>query len=147
VIFLRLIAIALRLNAIGVRIDDAVVHTAYAVSVEMPGVDASLILAMASIESDFDPRATSRPHGALPPYYCSILQTAAMSAAECERQRELAVAYRVGAGELAQWLRDPRCHGNVHCALLGHGCGNYGVTTGKCNRYPERVLSLARRLR
>jgi hypothetical protein len=145
VIFLRIIAIALRLNAIGVRIDDAVVHTAYAVSVEMPGVDASLILAMASIESDFDPRATSRPHGALPPYYCSILQTAAMSAAECERQRELAVAYRVGAGELAQWMRF--CRGDITCALNGHGCGNHGVQTGRCNGYAQRVLSLARRLR
>jgi hypothetical protein len=147
VILLRIIALALRLNAIGVPIDDAVVHTAYAVSVEMPGADASLILAMASIESDFDPRATSRPHGALPPFYCSVLQTAAMSAAECAAQRELAVGYRVGAGELARWLRDRRCHGDVTCALNGHGCGNHGVQTGRCNGYAQRVLSLARRLR
>jgi hypothetical protein len=144
-ILLRIIAIALRLHSVGVSIDDAVVHTAYAVSVEMPGVDASLLLAMASIESDFDPRATSRPHGALPPYYCSVLQTAAMSAEECKRQRELAVGYRVGAGELARWLRT--CRGNVTCALNGHGCGNYGVRTGRCNHYAERVLSLARRIR
>ena len=48
--------------------------------------------------------------------------------------------------QLAQWLRDPRVQGSTRRALAGHGCGNFGVTTGRCNGYPERVRSMEQRL-
>jgi hypothetical protein len=60
--------------------------------------------------------------------------------------RELPAAYAAGAHELEQWLRDRRVHGRVELALAGHGCGNHGVETGRCNAYPARVLGTARRI-
>jgi hypothetical protein len=60
--------------------------------------------------------------------------------------RNLRAAYAAAASELAQWLRDRRVHGSIARALAGHGCGNHGVTTGRCNSYPDRVLWMQRRL-
>ncbi len=59
--------------------------------------------------------------------------------------RDPHVAYAAGADELEHWLRDRRVRGDVTRALAGHGCGNHGVTTGKCNYYQQRVLWQQRR--
>lgn len=107
--------------------------------------DPALLLAVGYVESRFDPTAESHPHGSSPPFYCGVLQTAALSHAQCLAQRSLPAAYRLGHGELAAWRR--YCHGSTTCVLNGHGCGNHGVQTGRCNGYAQRVLSLARRLR
>ena len=48
--------------------------------------------------------------------------------------------------EIGRWLKDRRVRGDITRALSGYGCGNHGVKTGKCNRYPGRVLWQARRL-
>lgn len=60
--------------------------------------------------------------------------------------RDPHVAYAAAVGELQRWLADRRVRGDVTRALAGHGCGNHGVTTGKCNRYPQRVLWQERRI-
>jgi hypothetical protein len=89
------------------------------------------------------PPADLAPHASL---YCGPLQTFAGSWHDCMQMRELPVAYAAGAAELEQWLRDKRVRGDLALALAGHGCGNFGVATGRCNMYPARVLWIARKL-
>jgi hypothetical protein len=79
--------------------------------------------------------------------FCGPLQTFATSWSACMRMRNLDVAYTAAAAELRTWLRDRRVRGSTTRALAGHGCGNYGVLTGRCNGYPERVRSIEQRLR
>jgi hypothetical protein len=123
-------------------------HVAAAIAAATPEVDALTLLAVATIESDLTADVVSRPHGAQPPYYCGALQTTALTERACLAQRrDLWLAYRLGAKEIGAWLRDRRVRGDLHRALLGYGCGNHGVTTGRCNRYPERVIAVLRRLR
>jgi hypothetical protein len=142
--------------------DAAYAHAAAAVEAAQPALPAELLLAIAYIESRFDPTATSRVEGTVrrtgrypsttPPralrgtLYCGPLQTYAATWTQCLAMRDLARAYGAAARELARWVRDPRVRGNVGRALLGHGCGNVGLRTGACNRYPSRVLDLMRRL-
>jgi len=126
-------------------------------------VTAELLLAMAFIESRFEPATLSRMenkrrvHGRyasmVPPrrmdkngsIYCGPLQTRARTWNECLEQRKLDVAYAAGARELGNWLRDRYVRGDLTRALAGYGCGYHGVKTGKCNNYPGRVLYQARR--
>ena len=140
---------------------DAYAHAAAANAEATARVSPELLLAVAYVESRYDPTATSRvEHGVRrtgaypseqPPagldarveMYCGPLQTAARSWAACMSMRGLDTAYAAGTSELEQWLRDRRVHGDVALALAGHGCGNAGVATG-CNSYPARVLSLSR---
>jgi hypothetical protein len=127
-------------------------------------VTAEILLAMAFVESRFETATLSRVehkrriHGRYastqPPknldkngsLYCGPLQTRARTWDECLDLRKLDVAYRSGARELGNWLRDRYVHGDLTRALAGYGCGYHGVRTGKCNRYPNRVLYQARRL-
>ena len=129
-----------------------------------PRVSAELLLAVAFVESRYDPTATSRMEGAsrrtghypslAPPHdldvhaslYCGPLQTFAGSWHDCLALRDLDRAYAAGVSELETWLEDRRVRGNVVRALAGHGCGNFGVTTGHCNAYPQRVLWVRDRL-
>jgi hypothetical protein len=165
-LFLQHVGLALRLAATHPQLDPAeVLAHAHAASVAAtPKVSAELLLAMAFVESRFDPMATSRIEGkkrrvgrypsTTPParlrkgasLYCGPLQTFAASWEECLKQRELDVAYATGVKEITRWLRDRRVRGDMTRALAGYGCGNRGVRTGKCNRYPGRVLWQAKRL-
>lgn len=142
---------------------DAFDHAAAAVDASTPRVQPELLLAIAFVESRFDVTATSRVEGkrrrtghyasTTPPanlntrssMYCGPLQTFAGSWNECISLRDPHAAYTAGADELEHWLRDRRVRGDVTRALAGHGCGNHGVTTGKCNFYPQRVLWTERR--
>jgi hypothetical protein len=56
--------------------------------------------------------------------------------------RDRAVAYTAAVAELTHWLHDRRVHGDLARALAGHGCGNAGVTSGRCNAYPDRVFAI-----
>jgi hypothetical protein len=144
--------------------EAALAHARAATAAASARISPELLLGVAFIESRFDPTATSRvergvrhtgsyprrvppveldPHTSL---YCGPLQTYAGSWRECLAQRELDVAYAAGARELSQWLRDPRVRGNLALALAGHGCGNAGVATGRCNGYPLRVLGVVHQL-
>ncbi len=163
--FLRHVELALRLHAAVPSLDlvDAYAHVAAATDAATPHVQPELLLAIAFVESRYDPTATSRVEGArrktgsypsttppatLAPHaslYCGPLQTFAGSWRECLALRDLHAAYAAGAGELETWLRDRRVRGDLSLALAGHGCGNFGVSTGKCNGYPTRVLWIARR--
>lgn len=160
------LALVLRLHAAVPSLDlvDAYAHVAAAEDAATGQVSAEVLLAIAYTESRFDATATSRVEGKkrhtghyasttapaqLNKYaslYCGPLQTFAGSWDECLGLRALPAAYRAGADELEKWLRDPRVHGDLALALAGHGCGNFGVITRKCNAYPERVLWVARRL-
>jgi hypothetical protein len=123
-------------------------------------VSPELLLAVAWIESRYDPTATSRIEGSVrrtgaypstePPrnlgrgsLYCGLLQTYAASWPACIDMRRIDAAYAAGVSELEQWLRDPRVHGDITLALAGHGCGNQGVAGGPCHDYPARVLAIA----
>ena len=164
-LFLRHLELALRLHSAVPALDvgDAYAHACAAIEASSPGVEPELLLAIAYIESRFDSTATSRvegtqrktghyagfappdrlnPHASL---YCGPLQTFASTWQECLSQRDLSTAYAAAVSELETWLRDRRVHGDVTRALAGHGCGNYGVTTGKCNEYPSRVLGIEHR--
>lgn len=142
---------------------DAYENADAAVEASTARVQPELLLAVAFVESRFDVTATSRVEGrtrrtghyasTTPPsnlntrmsMYCGPLQTFAGSWSECMAMRDPHVAYAAGADELERWLRDKRVRGDITRALAGHGCGNHGVTTGKCNLYPQRVLWQERR--
>ena len=162
--FLKLIALVLRLHSTvpAMSWNDAIDHAVAAVHASTNHVQPELLLAVAFVESRFDPTATSRVEGstrrtghypwtAPPPnlavhasLYCGPLQTYAATWSDCVALRSVNAGYAAGAAELEQWLRDRRVHGNITLALAGHGCGNWGLQTGKCNEYPSRVLSVRR---
>ena len=162
---LRAVGLAMRLQAAQPELSfwDAYENASAAVEASTPDVQPELLLAIAFVESRFDVTATSRVEGrkrrtghyagTTPPsnlntkmsMYCGPLQTFAGSWSECMAMRDPHVAYAAGADELETWLRDKRVRGDITRALAGHGCGNHGVTTGKCNRYPQRVLWQERR--
>jgi hypothetical protein len=164
--FVLRLALALRLHAAVPALDvtDAYAHVEAAQAAATAHVSPELLLAIAYVESRYDPTATSRVEGThrrtgrypstvAPAHlavgaslYCGVLQTYAGSWDDCLALRALPAAYAAGAAELEQWLRDKRVRGDIALALAGHGCGNRGVTTGKCNAYPDRVLWIARRL-
>jgi hypothetical protein len=143
---------------------DAIAHVHAASAASTDEVSTELLLGVAFVESQFDPHWVSRVEGRKRTYgrylattppkrlaknaalYCGVLQTQAKSWDACLAQRDLMVAYRAGAAELTSWLHDRRVRGDITRALAGYGCGNHGVRTGKCNRYPGRVLYQARRL-
>ena len=161
---LQHLALAMRLHAAVPTLswNDAIANAVAADAAATPRVAPELLLAIAFVESRFDPTATSRVEGAhrrtgsypstMPPanlatrasMYCGPLQTFASSWSECLSLRALPAAYAAGAAELETWLSDKRVRGDVTRALAGHGCGNFGVTTGKCNAYPTRVLWIER---
>jgi hypothetical protein len=163
---LQHIGLAWRLAAAHPELDtaDALAHARAASQAATPQVSAELLLAMAFVESRFDSLGVSRVEGrkrrlgrwesSEPPkrwrkgtsLYCGPLQTFAATWDDCMKQRDLSVAYATAVAEIAGWLRDRRVRGDVTRALAGYGCGNRGVRTGKCNRYPGRVLWQARRL-
>jgi hypothetical protein len=152
--------LALRLHTAfpTVGVVEAYANASAAVEASTALVSADLLVAVAYIESRFDPTATSRVVGARrmtgsypslePPrglngtLYCGELQTYAASWAECIAMRDPARAYAAGADELGKWLRDRRVRGDVELALAGHGCGNAGVATRSCNNYPARVQAV-----
>lgn len=158
------LSLALRLYA-GTTLGpiEALAHVHAAATAATDEVPAELLLAVAYVESRFDPtwvsrveshkRRTSRYRSTTPPkkldrrafLYCGPLQTRAATWDACLAQRDLLVAYRAGATELTSWLHDKRVRGDITRALAGYGCGNHGVRTGKCNRYPNRVLYQASR--
>jgi hypothetical protein len=155
-------ALALRLMLGGVAPSTAFEHARAAVEVGDDTVQPELLLAIARVESRYDPTATSRMQGgkrvtgSFPstamgrgmsgPFYCGPLQTYAHDWATCLAQRDLATGYRTGKAELDKWLKDPRVAGNLFRMLLGHACGNLGLSEGRCNGYPNRVLWLAEKL-
>ena len=163
--FLKTFGLAMRLQSAEPDLSfwDAYEHAAAAVDAATADVQPELLLAIAFVESRFDVTALSRVEGnhrragrypsTTPPanlnkrgsMYCGPLQTFAGSWAECMSMRDPHVAYAAGADELQRGLRDKRVRGDGTRALAGHGCGNHGVTTGKCNFYPQRVLWQERR--
>lgn len=164
--FLEGFTLAMRLQAAvpELPIPDAYEHASAAIAAATPSVGVELLLAIAFVESRYDTTATSRVEGGkrktgrhastIPPLrldrraslYCGPLQTFAGSWNACLALRDSRVAYAAGVTELQTWLRDRRVRGDIKLALAGHGCGNHGVATGRCNRYPDRVLAVERRL-
>ena len=162
---MKVLGLAMRLSVAQPQLSfwDAYENAAAAVEASTAHVQPELLLAIAFVESRFDVTATSRVEGhkrrtghyasTTPPpslntrmsMYCGPLQTFAGSWSECMAMRDPHVAYAAGADELERWLRDKRVRGDITRALAGHGCGNHGVTTGKCNLYPQRVLWQERR--
>ena len=159
--------LAMRLHAAAPWLppDAAYAHVEAASAAATDEVSAELLLGIAFVESRFDPRAVSRVEGRTrktgaylstsapagldhsASLYCGPLQTYAASWSACVAMRQLDVAYRAAATEIHQWLRDPRVRGSTARALAGHGCGNFGVRTGQCNGYPQRVRGMEQRLR
>jgi hypothetical protein len=165
-IILRNLELALRLHVAVPALppEVAYAHVQAATAAASEEVTVELLLGIAFVESRFDPTAVSRvvgktrrtgsyPTTTAPAgldrnasLYCGPLQTYAASWSSCMAMRELAAGYAAGAAEMRQWLHDRRVHGSTTRALAGHGCGNFGVTTGRCNGYPERVRSMEQRL-
>jgi hypothetical protein len=165
-IFPRL-ELALRLSAAVPWLppDVAYAHAEAATMAATDQISAELLLGIAFVESRFDPTALSRVEGHTrktgsygsttaperldrkASLFCGPLQTYATSWSACIRMRDLNTAYAAAVAELRDWLRDRRVHGSTTRALAGHGCGNFGVLTGQCKGYPQRVLDITRRLR
>jgi hypothetical protein len=156
---LKPLALAMRLHAAvpSVAPEVAFAHASAAIEAASPRISPELLLAIAYVESRYDPTATSRVEGAIrktgsypatiepanlapgSSLFCGPLQTFAASWRDCLALRDLKTAYTAGATELDGWLRDRRVRGDVTRALAGHGCGNFGVATGQCKAYPARV--------
>lgn len=129
---------------------------AAALAVQTPHVPAALLLAMADLESDFDPTSTSRlidgarqtgpwrstraPRGATGNFYCGITQVKAATWKECLRSRDIEVSLSKTVDELTYWLGRGK---TLQKALQGYGCGNKGMN-GACRKYANRVLRRAR---
>ncbi len=165
-LLLQHLALAVRLSAatpIPIDPEVAMAHVQAASMASTDLVSAELLLAMAFIESRFESHTLSRIEGkrrvhgrytsTKPPkrlnkrgsMYCGPLQTRARTWDDCLAQRtSLVLAYSAGARELTNWIRDRHVGGDLTRALAGYGCGYHGVRTGKCNRYPNRVLWQAR---
>lgn len=140
-------------------LEHALAATIAAQELHMGQDGPALLLAMAYVESRFDPTATSRVvdgrritgswssrrQAGEGPWFCGVLQTMAQhSWDKCLEMRDINYGYREGVAELKQWLK--MSHGNVFRALNGHGCGIAGLTNN-CNGYGARVLTWARRLK
>jgi hypothetical protein len=165
-IILQHLELVVRLHAAvpGMAPEVAYAHVQAASAAATDQIPAELLLGIAFVESRFDATAVSRvegrkrrtgsyPRTTAPAQldrsaslYCGPLQTFAPSWSACIGMRDLFTAYAAGVAELRQWLRDPRVRGSTTRALAGHGCGNFGVTTGQCNGYPDRVRWMERRL-
>ena len=165
-ILLRHLELALRLHAAvpALPLADAYAHAAAAEAASTPSVSPELLLAIAYVESRYDPTSFSRveqgrritsnypamhPPADLAPHtslFCGPLQTMAFTWEHCLAMRRLSTAYATGAREIGAWLQDRRVQGNVRRALAGYGCGNHGIETGRCNYYPQRVLYMERKL-
>lgn len=164
-ILLRHLELAMRLHAVvpALPLPEAYAHAAAAEAAATPDVSPELLLAIAYVESRYDPtslsrlvdghRRTGRYRSTRPPanlethsLFCGPLQTMAHSWAGCLAMRQLSTAYTTGARELGSWMRDRRVHGNVRRALAGYACGNHGVNTGHCNHYPQRVMFMQRKI-
>ena len=163
-IVLRHLELVVRLHAAvpSMAPEVAYAHVQAASAAATDQIPAELLLGIAFVESRFEPRAVSRVEGGTRrtgPYlstsaparldrraslYCGPLQAFAPSWSACLGLRNLTTGYAAGAAELQQWLRDRRVRGNTRRALAGHGCGNLGAVTGKCNNYPERVMWMER---
>jgi hypothetical protein len=163
-LLLQHLAMALRLAAATpIEPQAAYDHVRAAHAAATDQVSAELLLSMAFIESRFESHTLSRVEGkrrvhgkwlpTTPPkrinkkgsMYCGPLQTRAKTWDDCLAQRhDLVLAYTQGAKELTNWLKDRHVRGDLTRALSGYGCGYHGVRTGKCNRYPNRVLWQAR---
>jgi hypothetical protein len=163
---LQHLELALRLQASVPTLDvsEAYAHAAAATAAATEEVSAELLLGVAYVESRYNPTALSRVVDGVrktglyrstrrperdpgTSMFCGPLQTYARTWSECLAMRDLTTGYEAATRELQQWLRDRRVRGDITRALAGHACGNHGVNTGKCNRYPQRVLAKARRLR
>ncbi|HUS33265.1 MAG TPA: hypothetical protein VMZ53_32405 [Kofleriaceae bacterium] len=165
-LFLQHVGLALRLHST-MPVDplEAVMHVQAAIEASTDQISPEVLLAIAYVESRYEPLALSRIEGKKrklgmylpdePPknwkqgtsLHCGPLQTYALTWDEClGMRRSLHTAYAAGAKQLSTWLRDRRVRGDLTRALAGYGCGNHGVKTGKCNRYPGRVLWQARRI-
>lgn len=141
--------------------ERAAVHvTAAAIAGAEHGIDPALLIAMAYVESRFEPAATSRVEGGRRvtgessavgpvgkgPRFCGVLQAqAGHDWPRCLELRGVFAGYGAGAAELRAWLR--MAGGDMRTALNGHGCGVVALDGNGCNGYGDRVLSWARRLR
>lgn len=124
---------------------------------EKPGVTAEILVAVAYVESRFNPASVSRvedgrrvtgnwaPRSQIGegPWFCGVLQARATTWARCLELRDARAGYAAGALELARWLRRT---GDIGAALDGHGCGYHGVRTRRCNGYAGRVLRVHQRI-
>jgi hypothetical protein len=120
------------------------------------------VLAIAFVESSFDPRTVSRLEcsdgecqrklGVLlrwkpsirGPYFCGVMQVMARhSRARCDELREdVPSNYVAGVGILHAWYNHPLCRkhrrGRMYCALLGYGGGKPLILRGE-HRYPGKI--------
>jgi hypothetical protein len=168
IFLLHQLELAFRLHT---ALPDVPIETAYehagaaCEAAEARDLQPELLLAVAYVESRFDPTAVSRvvvdrrQTGSYPSLnapiglnvraglFCGPLQTYAKSWAQCTSQRSLEEGYEAGARELTTWLADRYVRGSIARALAGHGCGYFGITSGRCNNYPARVLAIERRIR
>lgn len=137
----------------------AAAHVDAALAAETEDLPAELLLAIAYVESRFQPDSTSRNvaggrriasrwpsrhagRGFRPNYFCGALQAKARTWARCLELRQVEVGYAAGTAEIMRWLARAK---TVRRALAGHGCGNAGLRTG-CRRYASRVYAQKRKL-
>lgn len=151
----KIVVLCLKINGLSTAIYDlwpkyltpekAWSHALYAVLNATEDWPAERLLAIARVESNFEPTDTSRKDGRtgrrvtskwrstsraayfVGPYFCGVLQTKALSWSTCIAQREVGYGYRVGVIELTSWMRlckQKKYRVRDHrCALAGHGGG------------------------
>jgi hypothetical protein len=132
----------------------------------LTGVDPSLLLAVAYVESRYDPNTVSRiecsgesckrvagvwsstkkPVGARGTYYCGVMQVGgAITWDECVALRDIERNYVVGAQHIIEWSESKPCRKlrgeeRLVCALRGYN-GGWKSIERKAMVYPRMVLS------
>lgn len=135
------------------------------------GIPATLLLAIAYVESRYDPRTVSRmecrdgackratgvwsqdtrPPASRPTYYCGVTQVGGdVSWERCVELRDLALAYATGAEHLVEWMDSPPCRRLAYderlvCGLRGYN-GGWAAIKSKATVYPRMVLGAQRNI-
>lgn len=152
------------------------VEAASSAATQQPQLSVELLLAIAYVESRYDPRALSRvecetvdptscvrktgiwpkatkPPKARPSWYCGPMQSGGyVPWAECQKMRDdVAYGYNAGAAGLVAWMDDKRCarlgtDDRLRCALAGYNGGNAAIASYRTNKYAGWVLLMRDRI-
>lgn len=128
-------------------------------------IPVDVLLGIAFVESDFNPKSVSRiqsgkrttgilqssskPKNTTGTYFCGVTQATAVTWSDCIDLQAPDKAFQKTVNEIHNWMESPYCHSKkrkLECALSGYGYGNAGAKKGT-SPYARNVLYQAGRLR
>jgi hypothetical protein len=152
---------------------DAQTHVAAAIAASTAtGIDPDVLLAIAYVESRYNPKSVSRvechdgvcarktgvwekdtkPPGAKPTYYCGVTQVGGnITWAKCVELRDIDEAYLTGAIHLDSWMNSKPCRkltgeARLTCGLRGYN-GGWASIEKRAQVYPGMVYGAREKIR